>query len=67
MQKLQKTRSLKTSFLNINLDEIDTYDHDFKKPAPKTVRNIDANFFEIVDSPSSQECEPIKFKDDSNT
>jgi hypothetical protein len=53
MQKLQKTRSLKTSFLNINLDEIDTYDHDFKKPAPKTVRNIDANFFEIVDSPSS--------------
>lgn len=64
---MQKTKSVKTSFLNLNLDDIDTVEQDFKKPAPKTVRNYEERFFEMADSPTSQECEPVhKFKDDSN-
>jgi hypothetical protein len=50
---MQKTKSVKTSFLNLNLDDIDTVEQDFKKPAPKTVRNYEERFFEMADSPTS--------------
>ena len=53
MQKMAKNNSVKNSFgMNLNLEDIDTYDQDFKKP-PKTTRNQENNFFEIEDSPSS--------------